>query len=131
MTEQPRLNVCTCGNVIHQQGGRGRPKLFCSPTCRTSAYEKDREARQAKARAYYWQNREARLAYQQEANRAAYTRTSTKGAYVLRMFDLLVSESQRQEYAEWILFLIGNAPGYGPLGHQWDVDDRLSMYVEC
>jgi len=42
---RPRTTCEECGGPIKQPEGRGRPRVYCGPACRNTAYEKRRGAK--------------------------------------------------------------------------------------
>lgn len=115
----------TCGSDM-EPGRGGLPKLYCSPKCRQQGLYANRKD---KMKVYYQQNREKRLAYQNDYNKAYWHRPLNDRAKAIIYLFEHTAEPKLSKFADWLLTKAGTSTTYARTINQWKVDDWIADHT--
>lgn len=124
---KPKTILCVvCNTCVTNTEGVGASKKYCSKECaHRFRYLQNRDELKTKALARYYENRDPTLT----RSRNVYFRISKPGHDKIRRMFTLLNIEQREDYAEWLLFLAGADSTYMKMINHWLVDDWLADYA--
>ena len=119
-------NCLHCQTELIQRQGRGRPRKYCSRSCEHKAYYlRHQEDIKTKSLQYYYAYHENNMAKARELFFSTIIPAQKK---VDKMFTLL-NEDEREDYAEWLLFIGSVDSLYARVNLSHTVDDWLADYA--
>jgi hypothetical protein len=117
------MSCVVCDSPTKVFVSSGRTKKFCSDTCR-KAWDNER------GKAYYRENREARLDYQNKYNDAFWTRPLNNSAKaIVTLFEWCKTEEQKVKFADFLITQASKSSKYARRVNMWAVDDYVATYT--